>query len=208
MHASLKQALLEWRSQSLYNQSTDFVFPSERLKGSKPLDLAWVLKKMIQPAFRKIGIKGVGWHTFRHTVGSILAEMGEHQLMIRDYLHHANLHVTNKYLQATTTSKRLAQGKLVDVCQGVCYRQASQLWPTRFTATDRSSQSFGEGGILCLLGRRSLLDPNGPRLFLVSLCKPFKRMAGTTGLEPAASAVTESLANVTYWKSTVLTARS
>jgi hypothetical protein len=35
-----------------------------------------------------------------------------------------------------------------------------------------------------------------------------KRMARTTGLEPAASAVTESLADVTYWKSTVLTARS
>src|SRR2546426_8998881 len=114
MHPSLKQALLEWRSQSLYNQPGDFVFPSERLKGSKPLDLASVLKKKIQPAFRRIGITGVGWHTFRHTVGTMLAEMGEHQLMIRDYLRHANLHVTNKYLQATTTSKRLAQGKLVD----------------------------------------------------------------------------------------------
>ena len=114
MHPSLKQALLEWRSQSLYNQPNDFVFPSERLKGSKPLDLASVLKKKIQPAFRKIGIIGVGWHTFRHTVGSMLADMGEHQLMIRDYLRHSNLHVTNKYLQATTNSKRLAQGKLVD----------------------------------------------------------------------------------------------
>jgi integrase len=76
--------------------------------------LASVLKKKIQPAFKKIGIKGVGWHTFRHTVGTMLAEMGEHQLMIRDYLRHGNRHVTNKYLQATTTSKRLAQGKLVD----------------------------------------------------------------------------------------------
>jgi integrase len=114
MHPSLRQALLEWRSQSLYNQPNDFVFPSERLKGSKPLDLACVLKKKIQPAFRKIGIIGVGWHTFRHTVGSMLADMGEHQLMIRDYLRHSNLHVTNKYLQATTKSKRLAQGKLVD----------------------------------------------------------------------------------------------
>jgi hypothetical protein len=57
---------------------------------------------------------GVGWHTFRHTVGTMLAEMGEHQLMIRDYLRHSDLHVTNKYLQATTKSKRLAQGKLVD----------------------------------------------------------------------------------------------
>jgi integrase len=99
---------------SLYNQPDDFVFPSERLKGSKPLDLASVLKKKIQPAFKKIGITGVGWHTFRHTVGTMLAEMGEHQLMIRDYLRHSDLHVTNKYLQATTKSKRLAQGKLVD----------------------------------------------------------------------------------------------
>jgi hypothetical protein len=38
----------------------------------------------------------------------MLAEMGEHQLTIRDYLRHSNLHVTNKYLQATAESKRLA----------------------------------------------------------------------------------------------------
>jgi hypothetical protein len=43
-----------------------------------------------------------------------LAEMGEHQLTIRDYLRHSNLHVTNKYLQATSKTKRLAQNKLVD----------------------------------------------------------------------------------------------
>jgi integrase len=114
MHPSLKHSLQEWRAQSLYNQPDDFVFASERLKGSKPLDLASVLKKKIQPAFKKVGITGVGWHTFRHTVGTMLAEMGEHQLMIRDYWRHANLHVTNKYLQATSNSKRLAQGKLMD----------------------------------------------------------------------------------------------
>jgi integrase len=57
---------------------------------------------------------GCGWHTFRHSVGSMLAEMGEHQLTIRDYLRHSNLHVTNKYLQATSKTKRLAQDKLVD----------------------------------------------------------------------------------------------
>jgi hypothetical protein len=35
-------------------------------------------------------------------------------LTIRDYLRHSNLHVTNKYLQATPESKRVAQGKLVE----------------------------------------------------------------------------------------------
>src|ERR1700678_3057742 len=48
-------------------------------------------------------------------------------------------------------------------------------------------------------GGKLLLDPNRPRLIFELLCKPFKRMAGTTGLEPAASAVTEPLANVTDW---------
>jgi len=66
-----------------------------------------------RPAFASLGLTGVGWHTFRHTVGTMLAEMGEHQLTIRDCLRHNNLYVTNKYLQATAESKRLAQDKLV-----------------------------------------------------------------------------------------------
>ena len=44
----------------------------------------------------------------------VLKAPGEHQLTIRDYLRHSNLHVTNKYLQATSKTKRLAQDKLVD----------------------------------------------------------------------------------------------
>ena len=114
MHPSLEDTLLEWKSQCLYNKAEDIVFASERLKGKKPLDLASVLKKKIQPAFKSIGIFGVGWHTFRHSVGTMLAEMGEHQLTIRDYLRHSNLHVTNKYPQATSKTKCLAQDKLVD----------------------------------------------------------------------------------------------
>jgi hypothetical protein len=38
----------------------------------------------------------------------------EHQLTIRNYLRQSNLHVPNKYLQATSQSERLAEGKLVD----------------------------------------------------------------------------------------------
>ena len=45
-------------------------------------------------------------------------EMGEHQLTIRDYLRHSNLSVTNKYLQATSATKRRAQAKLVDAILG------------------------------------------------------------------------------------------
>src|SRR5215469_13106507 len=47
-----------------------------------------------------------------------------------------------------------------------------------------------------------------PDLLDVRGCKCLKRMAGTTGLEPAASAVTGQHRDVTYWILTVLTARS
>jgi len=66
--------------------------------GRKALDLTAVLRRKIRPAFERMGITGVGWHSFRHTVGTVLAELGEHQLTIRDYLRHSSLGVTNKYL--------------------------------------------------------------------------------------------------------------
>jgi integrase len=113
MHPALKLALPQWRTQSHQTQSGDFVFPSRLYGGRKALDLAAVLKRKIRPAFAKIGITGVGWHTFRHTVGTVLTELGEHQFTIRDYVRHSNLSVTNKY-QAASKTKRNAQARLVE----------------------------------------------------------------------------------------------
>jgi integrase len=62
----------------------------------------------------KLAAGFLGRPPFRHTVGTLLASMGEHQLTIRDYLRHNNLNVTNKYLQATSKTKQTAQDKLVD----------------------------------------------------------------------------------------------
>ena len=114
MHPALKLALLEWRAQSHRTQPKDFVFPSRLYRGRKALDLTAVLRRKIRPAFKAVGVTGVGWHTFRHTVGTVLAELGEHQLTIRDYLRHASLGVTNKYLQAVSETKRNAQARLVE----------------------------------------------------------------------------------------------
>ena len=84
---------------------------SSRTKAAR---LGCVLKRKVRPVFVKLGVVGVGWHTFRHTVGTMLAEMGEHQLTIRDYLRHSNLSVTNKYLQAASKTKRNAQARVVE----------------------------------------------------------------------------------------------
>jgi integrase len=114
MHPVLKQGLLEWKMQSKGRRLSNFVFPSHCHGGRKALDLTAVLRRKIRPAFEKIGVSGVGWHTFRHTVGTVLAELGEHQLTIRDYLRHSSLGVTNQYLQAASKTKRDAQAKLVE----------------------------------------------------------------------------------------------
>ena len=116
LHPILVQALREWKLHAPYSGPTHFVFASRRKKfpGTKPLDLAAVLKKKIQPVFEKLGVRGVGWHSFRHTVGMLLAGMGEHQVTIRDYLRHSNLSVTNKYVRAGTQAKTRAHARLVD----------------------------------------------------------------------------------------------
>ena len=49
-------------------------FPS--FSGNRPLDLGAVLKKKIKPAFQKVGIVGVGWYTFRDTVGNHVGRDG------------------------------------------------------------------------------------------------------------------------------------
>jgi hypothetical protein len=47
----------------------------------------------------------------------------------------------------------------------------------------------------CEKPQKRLLHPNCTQIPKVPICKPLKRMAGTTGLEPAASAVTGQRSN-------------
>jgi hypothetical protein len=92
----------------------------------------------------------VGWHTFRHFVGSMLAEMGEHQLTIRDYLRHANLHVTNKYLQAASQTKTAGTREVGGGYSAFRAALEEQIQPGPVS--------------------NGLMDPNGPKSFFEVLC--------------------------------------
>ena len=145
------------KTQSHRTQASDRVFPSRVYRGQKALDLAAVLKKKIRPAFERLGIIGVGWHTFRHTVGTVLAELGEHQLTIRDYLRHSNLSVTNKYLQTASKTKRKAQARLVEaILRCSCCRRKP--W--------------------------NRLHPNCTQIPQVPICKPLKQWRGRRDSNP------------------------
>ena len=64
LHPVVLVALLGWREESPYKEPTDFLFPSVRLNGTKPLSPDSLLKRSIRPALKRAGIVGkqIGWH--------------------------------------------------------------------------------------------------------------------------------------------------
>jgi integrase len=105
VHPSLKYSLQEWRSQSLYHKPEDFVVPSERLQGSSKRFRSSFSLHSDESASRVWA--GTRFGTRKHAGGD-----GEHQLTLRDYLRHSNLHVTNHYLQATFEDQTLSTGQI------------------------------------------------------------------------------------------------
>ena len=58
--------------------------------------------------------KRVGWHTFRHSFGTMLKANGEDIKTVQVLLRHANSCITLEvYTQAVTSNKRAAQSKVV-----------------------------------------------------------------------------------------------
>jgi site-specific recombinase XerD len=68
------------------------------------------LKDHVRPAAVKAGIKKViGWHTFRHSVGSLLGQQGEDVKVVQELLRHASSRITiDVYQQADQAAKRSA----------------------------------------------------------------------------------------------------
>ena len=74
-----------------------------------------LIKRHIKPVARSIGInKNIGWHTFRHSFGTLLKANGEDVKTVQELLQHANSRITlDVYTQAVNSNKRAAQSKVV-----------------------------------------------------------------------------------------------
>ena len=71
--------------------------------------------KYIRPAALRAGIqKRLGWHTLRHTFGTLLKANGEDVVTVQSVMRHANVSITmDRYVQAVTPAKRQAQRSIV-----------------------------------------------------------------------------------------------
>ena len=111
----LAEVLLNWKLQSPYPEPGNWVFASPHKKGKQPYWPGALFRAHLQPALKAAGIPGnVGWHTLRHTFGTLMKANGEDMKTIQELLRHSNYKVTaDTYTQAVTLTKRAAQTKLV-----------------------------------------------------------------------------------------------
>ena len=92
-----------------------WVFASPTVGGKQPYWPDNLMKRYIKPVARKAGItKNIGWHTFRHSFGTLLKANGEDVKTVQELLRHANSRITlDVYTQAVNSNKRAAQSKVV-----------------------------------------------------------------------------------------------
>jgi integrase len=115
MDSYMAEDLLRWRRQSTYRSDEHYVFASETMRGKQPYWPDNLMKRHIKPVARSIGInKNIGWHTFRHSFGTLLKANGEDVKTVQELLRHANSRITlDVYTQAVNSNKRAAQSKVV-----------------------------------------------------------------------------------------------
>lgn len=87
------------------------MFASPFTEGKRPYWPDAALKNHVRPAARAAaGItKNIGWHTFRHSVGTHLGQSGENVKVVQELLRHASSRITQDvYQQADQGAKRSA----------------------------------------------------------------------------------------------------
>jgi len=107
----LATMLLEHKARATYEADTDYVFANASGGVRWPESF---LADHIKPAAERAGIGNIGWHTFRHTYATLLAELDTKPAVQKELLRHANISTTmNVYTRAVQKSLRKAARKAV-----------------------------------------------------------------------------------------------
>jgi integrase len=117
MLPALAAALLVWRDHAPYNQDSDWVFASPFTNGKRPYWPDSALKDHVKPAAVTAGItKRVTWHTFRHSLASLLGQQGEGVKTVQELLRHTTSRITlDVYQQGSSETKRLALNRVAGI---------------------------------------------------------------------------------------------
>ena len=102
--------LRDWQG----NRTTGLVFPSHVTGGCYYAGI--IQRQILKPRGERIGIAGLGWHTFRHTYRSLLDETGAPIGVQQKLMRHSNVATTmNVYGSSTLRAKQQANSKVVEM---------------------------------------------------------------------------------------------
>jgi integrase len=140
MDEGLAHVLVCWREIAPYKQDGDFIFGSPDKHGTQPYWPNAAMEDHVRPAACRAEIqKKIGWHTFRHTFGTLVNSNGADVATTQALLRHANVSITmDRYVQSVTPAKREAQSRLVQAIPFPQVAQKRDLFPnvpTRLTET-------------------------------------------------------------------------
>jgi integrase len=96
----LGEFLKEWQKNSTYTGATDFVFPSMKLKGTKPPSGSQMVKDYLRPKAIELGIisksekRRFGFHSMRHGLATFLVGQRVDPKTVQSILRHARVGLT------------------------------------------------------------------------------------------------------------------
>jgi site-specific recombinase XerD len=106
----LNVAAREILREVLARHDSDWVFPSRT--GKTPISANNFVKRVFDPALDAAGIKGVTWHTLRHTFGSRLAQEGAPLFTVGRLMGHKRASTTERYAHLAPSHEQEAVEKL------------------------------------------------------------------------------------------------
>jgi integrase len=113
MSQPVRETLMAQHGCSGQTQPEDLVFST---RARTPINPKNMLRRVLQPACRELGLPAITWHSFRHTHATLLGEVGESLRTAQAILGHSNLETTlNVYTHAIPESQRRAVDKVAGI---------------------------------------------------------------------------------------------
>jgi integrase len=110
LDAKLVSVLADWRKHCVETPE-GWLFPN--VETGRPVHGDSIQKDYLRPAGEKIGLQGVGWHTFRHTYRTLIDDVGTPLGVQQRLMRHADIQTTmNTYGSAFEESKRRANNRV------------------------------------------------------------------------------------------------
>jgi integrase len=109
VYEGLVTVLMEWRGK----QEHEFNFVFANPKTGRPYSDSTILTRYLKPAAKKIGVEGLGWHSFRHSYKSWMAAAKVNPATMKDLMRHSDIATTMDVYGKTLTPELRAGNSLI-----------------------------------------------------------------------------------------------